>query len=62
MKVSIFLAHLNELSAQKNVSLAASLREAKKSGIDYLEIDHRSVRGREAEMKNLLNGTGLQAG
>ena len=62
MKVSIFLAHLNELTAQKNCSLTAALKEAKKSGIDYLEIDHKSVAGREAELKKLMEGTGLEAG
>ena len=62
MKVSIFLAHLNELAAQKNVSLTAALREAKKSGIDYLEIDCKSAQGREDELKALMDGAGLQAG
>lgn len=62
MKVSIFLAHLNELCSQKNVSLAAALRETKKSNIDYLEVDHKSAVGREAELKALLDGAGLQTG
>ena len=62
MKVSIFLAHLNQLTEQKNCSLTAALKEAKKSGIDYLEIDHKSVAGKEAELKNLMDGIGLETG
>ena len=62
MKVSIFLAHLTELSAQKNVSLTAALKEAKKSGVDYLEIDYRNAHGREAELKSMMDGAGLETG
>ena len=62
MKVSIFLAHLSELSAQKNVSLTAALKEAKKTGIDYLEIDHKTALGHEAELKSTMDNIGLQAG
>jgi len=62
MKVSIFMAHLSELAAQKNCSLTAALREAKRAGIDYIEADYKTVVGREAELKAALENIGLQTG
>ena len=62
MKVSIFLAHLEELAVQKNCSEAAALREAKRAGIDYVEVDYKTSVGHEAELKAKLDNAGLQVG
>ena len=62
MEVSIFLAHLNELAAQKQCSLTAAAKEAKKSGIDYVEVDYASAAGHEEEIKALLDKANLQVG
>ncbi|MBO4883873.1 MAG: sugar phosphate isomerase/epimerase [Clostridia bacterium] len=62
MKVSIFLAHLNELASQRGCALASAAKEARSSGIDYVEADYASAAGHEAELRKLLESAGLQVG
>jgi len=62
MKVSIFLAHLSELASQKGCTFGAAVREAKRSGIDYVEVDYKYAAGRADELKAMLDSAGLQVG
>ena len=62
MKVSVFLEHLYSLSAQKSCTITAAMREAKRSGIDYVETDVKYIFGHEADFKRQLETTGLQVG
>ncbi len=62
MKVSIFLAHLSELAEQKKCPLAAAVKEAVKSGVEYAEVDYKSAAGREGEVKALLKNAGMKVG
>ena len=56
------MGHLKELSAQKGCSLATAAKEAKRSGIDYIELDYADTIGHEAEVKALLDNAGLRVG
>ena len=62
MKVSIFLVHLSELAEQKKCPLAAAVKEAGKSGVEYAEVDYKSAVGREDEVKALLKNAGMKVG
>ena len=62
MKVSIFLEHLIEMAAQKGCPPIAALREAKRAGVSYVEIDYARAKDREEDLLRVLQATGLKPG
>lgn len=61
MRVSVFLDHLRDISAQKGCTLAAAMKEAKKSGVDYVEVNADALANCD-DFLRLLTQTGLEVG
>ena len=61
MRVSVFLDHLRDIASQKGCTLAAAMKEAKKSGVDYVEVNAGTIANPEDFMR-LLGQTGLEVG
>ena len=61
MKVSIFMDHLRDISVKKACSMTAVLKEAKKCGVDYVELNAGSVSNRE-DLLRQLNAADLKVG